>query len=208
MSSIGHMTGQTRRLPIADVRPYEENPRVISAEAVEAVRESIARYGYNQPIVVDREMVVIVGHTRLQALAALGYTHVDVYVAANLSPEKAREYRLADNRTAELGQWDPSALITELREWEADLLATYFPNVDLEVGQLQAAQTDELERELEAASTAVASVRPNRPVLTTTVTCPGCAGHFMVETSSLPGLSHADVETLRAEQLQRDGRDL
>lgn len=198
MSGIGHMAGETRQLvPIGDVRPYPDNPRVITPEAVAAVRTSIEQYGYKQPIVVDTDNVVIVGHTRLQALTALGYTHVDVRVV-DLPPEKAREYRLADNRLAELGQWDPSELIAELREWETDLLTAYFPNIDLELGQLAAAQeADELEGEMAAATAAVTTPTKSRPVLTTEVTCPSCSGHFMVETSSLPGLSNADVAELR-----------
>ena len=95
------------------VTPYAGNPRRISAAAVAAVAESIRRYGFRQPIVVDAEGVVIVGHTRLQAAKQLGLKTVPVHVA-DLTPEQAAAYRLGDNRTGELAAWDDQALAAEL----------------------------------------------------------------------------------------------
>ena len=95
------------------VTPYAGNPRRIPAAAVSAVAESIRRYGFRQPIVVDAEGVVIVGHTRLQAATQLGLTTVPVHVA-DLTPEQAAAYRLGDNRTGELAAWDDQALAAEL----------------------------------------------------------------------------------------------
>lgn len=83
------------------VTPYEKNPRKIPQEAIDRVAASIKEFGFKQPIVVDKDMVIIVGHTRLLAAKKLGYETVPVLVASDLSPEKARAYRLADNKTNE-----------------------------------------------------------------------------------------------------------
>ena len=99
--------------PLDAVTPYAGNPRRIPAAAVRAVAQSIERYGFRQPIVVDAEGVVIVGHTRLQAAKQLGLKTVPVHVA-DLTPEQAAAYRLGDNRTGELAKWDDQALAAEL----------------------------------------------------------------------------------------------
>ncbi|MBQ1277792.1 MAG: ParB N-terminal domain-containing protein [Thermoguttaceae bacterium] len=99
--------------PLGDVRPYENNPR-INDGAVDAVAESIRRFGFRQPLVVDEDGVILAGHTRLKAAAKLGLERVPVVVATGLSPEAAREYRLADNKTAELADWDLPKLTLEL----------------------------------------------------------------------------------------------
>ena len=96
------------------VTPYEKNPRKIPQEAIDRVAASIKEFGFKQPIVVDKDMVIIVGHTRLLAAKKLGYETVPVLVASDLSPEKARAYRLADNKTNEFTDWDFETLQEEL----------------------------------------------------------------------------------------------
>lgn len=96
-----------------EIRPYENNPRVNDG-AVGAVAESIREFGFQQPIVVDRDGVIIAGHTRYKAAQKLGLTEVPVVVADNLTDEQVRAYRLADNKTGELAEWDFSALEEEL----------------------------------------------------------------------------------------------
>lgn len=98
---------------IDEIRPYENNPRVNDG-AVGAVAESIREFGFQQPIVVDRDGVIIAGHTRYKAAQKLGLTEVPVVVAGNLTDEQVRAYRLADNKTGELAEWDFSALEEEL----------------------------------------------------------------------------------------------
>lgn len=71
------------------VTPYDKNPRKIPQEAIDRVAASIKEFGFKQPIVVDKDMVIIVGHTRLLAAKKLGYETVPVLVASDLSPEKA-----------------------------------------------------------------------------------------------------------------------
>jgi DNA modification methylase len=100
--------------PLAKVKPYEKNPRRNDG-AVAAVAASIQAYGFRQPIVVDKDNVVIAGHTRLKAAVQLGLTHVPVHVA-DMTPEQAKAYRLADNRTNEIAEWDDDLLAGELRD--------------------------------------------------------------------------------------------
>lgn len=182
-------------MAVADIRPYWRNPRRIPDEAVAAVAESIQRYGYQQPIVVDPDGVIIVGHTRHAALKKLGVEKVPVYVA-HLSEEKAKEYRLVDNRTGEMSGWDHGALVSELREWEASLLETFFPDVDLEVDAINAAVSDVTADDVDRAAEQVVKVKDPGKVLTTEVVCPACFHTFTVRTDSLPGLSRVDLEAL------------
>ncbi|WP_020473434.1 DNA modification methylase [Zavarzinella formosa] len=109
--------------PVGSIRPYANNPRTNDA-AVEAVARSIREFGFRQPIVVDEQGVVIVGHTRLKAAIQLGISEVPVHVATGLSPEQAQAYRIADNQTATIAEWDEEKLIAELmslREKDYDL---------------------------------------------------------------------------------------
>src|SRR6516225_5624707 len=100
---------------IASIRPYENNPR-LNDEAVDAVAASIREFGFRQPIVVDEQGVIIVGHTRYKAALKLGHEMVPVHVAVGLSPAQAKAYRLADNQTATFSQWDNDRLPIELAE--------------------------------------------------------------------------------------------
>ena len=122
--------------PLAEVRPYEKNPRV-NDMAVEAVARSIREFGFRQPIVVDANGVIVVGHTRWKAAAKLGLERVPVHVAGELTPAQARAYRIADNKTADLAQWDLELLpgeLGELKLLDVDLNSLGFS--DDELGQL------------------------------------------------------------------------
>ncbi|MCK6458192.1 MAG: ParB N-terminal domain-containing protein, partial [Phycisphaerae bacterium] len=101
--------------PLAEIKPYEKNPRINDA-AVDAVAESVRRFGFRQPIVVDVDGVIVCGHTRFRAALKLGLTEVPVHVATDLTPEQIRAYRIADNKTAELAQWNLELLPIELGE--------------------------------------------------------------------------------------------
>ncbi len=103
---------------IDEIKPYEANPR-INDGAVEAVAASLAEFGFRQPIVVDTDGVIIVGHTRWKAAKKLGLTKVPVHVAKDLSPDKIKAYRIADNKTGELAEWDFDLLPIELKDLEA-----------------------------------------------------------------------------------------
>jgi len=98
---------------LASVKPYDRNPR-LNDNAVAAVAESIKRFGFRQPIVVDEGGVIVCGHTRWKAARQLGLETVPVHVATDLTPEQIRAYRLADNKTAEIAEWNLDLLPEEL----------------------------------------------------------------------------------------------
>jgi len=106
-------------IPVEQLVPYARNPRN-NAKAIDAVKASIAEFGFRQPIVVDEHMVVIVGHTRLEAAKALGLTMVPVHVAEGLTPAQARAYRLMDNRSHENAEWDDDLLKLEFGDLKLD----------------------------------------------------------------------------------------
>ena len=104
-------------LKIADIIPYENNPRN-NDTAVEAVANSIREFGFKVPVVVDKDNVIVAGHTRVKAAEKLGLDAVPVIRADDLSPEQVQAFRLADNKTGELAGWDFSKLEEELAELE------------------------------------------------------------------------------------------
>jgi DNA modification methylase len=104
--------------PLSEIRPYPNNPR-LNDEAVDAVAASIREYGFRQPIVVDADGVIICGHTRFKAAQKLGLEKVPVHVAKDLSPEQIKAYRIADNQTASLAEWNCDLLPIELGELQA-----------------------------------------------------------------------------------------
>jgi DNA modification methylase len=124
---------QVENRSISSIRPYENNPRLNDA-AVDAVAASIREFGFRQPIVVDEEGVIIVGHTRYKAALKLGLETVPVHVAKGLTPAQAKAYRLADNQTATVSQWNDDKLPLELmalQEMGFNLELTGFPADEL-----------------------------------------------------------------------------
>lgn len=101
--------------PIKSIRPYEKNPRR-NDEAVDAVAASIREFGWQQPIVVDKDGVIIAGHTRYKAAKKLKCDTVPVVVADDLTEDQVKAYRPADNKTGELAEWDTALLDEELAE--------------------------------------------------------------------------------------------
>lgn len=116
-----------------ELKPYENNPRV-NDYAVKKVMESIKEFGFNNPILVDEDMVIIAGHTRREASILAGLDKVPYIVASHLTPEKVRAYRIADNKLAELSTWDEELLRAELwdlQEAEFNLEVLGFTEMDL-----------------------------------------------------------------------------
>jgi ParB/RepB/Spo0J family partition protein len=106
---------KVQQIKITDIRPYEKNPRK-NDRAVDTVAQSIELYGFQQPIVVDSNNVIIVGHTRFRAAKKLNFIEVPVLVAEDLTREQAQAYRLMDNRSNENARWDEDLLYQELEE--------------------------------------------------------------------------------------------
>lgn len=100
-------------IPISDIFPYDNNPRNNNS-AVLAVKKSIDEYGFQNPIIVDKDHVIIAGHTRYTAATQLGYKQLPCIVIDDLSDEKIKAFRLADNKVSEFSQWDYEKLNKEL----------------------------------------------------------------------------------------------
>jgi len=102
-------------VPIGSIFPYENNPRQIPDSAVAEVSRSIEKFGWQQPIVVDKSNIIIVGHTRFMAAKKLHLETVPVHVA-DLSEQDAAAYRLLDNKLNELASWDQDLVNLELEK--------------------------------------------------------------------------------------------
>jgi hypothetical protein len=120
-------------LPLEQLIPYARNPRK-NDSAVATVAASLKEFGWRQPIVVDEEMVILAGHTRLEAARKLGLTSAPVHVARGLTPAQAKAYRLMDNRASENAEWDEALLGLELGDLQGegfDLALTGFDDEEL-----------------------------------------------------------------------------
>lgn len=116
-----------------DLIPYENNPR-INDYAVKKVLESIKEYGFTNPILVDKDLVIIAGHTRREAAILAGLEKVPYIIKDDLTPEQVKAYRIADNKLAELSIWDEEALkaeLFELQELDYPLEVMGFTEMDL-----------------------------------------------------------------------------
>jgi len=120
---------KVKQININKIIPYHNNPR--KNQAIDKVASSINEYGFQQPIVVDKNMVVIVGHTRLLASKKLGLKKVPIAIA-DLSKSQAKAYRLADNRTNEDSSWDEELLKGELLDLEGLINTIGFEDSELE----------------------------------------------------------------------------
>jgi hypothetical protein len=102
---------------IDELIPYINNPR-INDNAVDVVAASIKEFGFKNPILIDRENVIIAGHTRLKAAKKLGLKEVPTIKVEDLTDEQVKALRLVDNKTGELAEWDWNVLEKELAELE------------------------------------------------------------------------------------------
>lgn len=104
-------------LPIEKLVPYNKNPRK-NENAVKEVIKSLKKFGFQQCIVVDKDYVVIAGHTRLQAAKELGLKTVPVKITTDLTEAQIQAYRIMDNRTSEFAEWDRDLLLEEIQDIE------------------------------------------------------------------------------------------
>ena len=118
-----------------ELTPYNKNPRK-NTKAVKRVADSIREFGFNQPIVVDKDDVIVVGHTRWKASKELELTEVPVLAMPDgISDEKVRAYRIADNKLNELAGWDEDLLteeLADLKELTGDIELTGFKSEELD----------------------------------------------------------------------------
>ena len=148
------------------MKPYPGNPR-INQSTIDAVAKSIKELGWRQPIVVDADGVIVVGHTRRLAAIQLGEAQVPVTVMRDKTPEQIRAYRLLDNRSHENSLWDEQALAKELSELSAagvDSSLTGFSDDEMQrlIGDLPQAQLPEPPASVQANVDKLQSVKEQR----------------------------------------------
>ena len=125
---------KVQEIDISLIKPYKNNPREIPQESIQKVVKSIREYGNNQPIVIDQDNVIVVGHTRWKALKLLGRKKAFV-IKKEFEKGKAMAYRIMDNRSAEESKWDNKLLASELnilKDFDFDLDLTGFNLSELE----------------------------------------------------------------------------
>ncbi len=174
-----------KELDIDDIKPYWRNPRNNSG-AVSKVSNSIDRYGYNNLITVDKDNIIVTGHTRHKALKQLGHAKVKVIVL-DIDAQMAKEYRIIDNKTSEIAVWTDE-LIPELREIDdLDFIDEYF-DVDINdlldssigsIGYKEATQTD-IEKKEEQLGSRYDDGRKAYDASVTQLMCPSCGHEFNV----------------------------
>lgn len=145
---------------ITELKPYANNPR-LNDGAVDAVMASIKEFKFRVPIIIDKDGVIVAGHTRLKAAQKLGLKTVPCIVADDLTPEQIKAFRLADNKVGELAGWDFEKLDLELEELDFDMTPFGFGTYE-NTGDLDELFAPAEEKEKE----------PKR------VTCPHCGEEF------------------------------
>lgn len=124
--SFSHM--EIVDIAVNNLVPYDKNPRR-NDEAAVKVAESIKQFGFKIPLVVDRNNVVVCGHTRLKAAKKLKLKTVPCILADDLSEDQIKAFRLVDNRTAEIAEWDFALLEEELADVQLDMTAFDFDDL-------------------------------------------------------------------------------
>lgn len=107
------------KVSLSDIKEYKNNPRN-NDKAIKPVVNSIRKFGYVSPIIVDEEGIILAGHTRIKALKDMGESEAEVIRLLDLTEEQKKSYRIADNRTHEFSTWDGNLLEAEMREIKAD----------------------------------------------------------------------------------------
>lgn len=154
-----------KQIALSKLQPYPDNPR-INDDAVDYVAKSIQEYGFKVPLVVDKDMVIICGHTRYEAAKKLNLKSVPCIVADDLNEEQVAAYRLADNKVAEFSSWDFEKLQEELAKID---------NIDM--GEFHFFRFDDEEEDIEEPE----DIGPDTdgPVSKQVVcTCPKCRRQF------------------------------
>ncbi|MBR4025474.1 MAG: ParB N-terminal domain-containing protein, partial [Mycoplasmataceae bacterium] len=113
-----------------DIIPYENNPRH-NENAVDYVANSIKEFGFKVPIIIDKENVVVTGHTRLKASEKLGIKKVPVIMASDLTEEQIKAFRIADNKVAQFSSWDMEKLELELEDINIDMCEFGFEDLNM-----------------------------------------------------------------------------
>ena len=116
---------------LEDLKPYLNNPR-FNDDAVEQVANSIKEFGFKVPMVIDKDNVIVAGHTRYKASMELGLKEVPCIIADDLTEEQIKAFRLADNRVSEKADWNLELLSEELQDLDIDMSKYGFENFDID----------------------------------------------------------------------------
>lgn len=118
---------------VSDLKPYENNPRQ-NEDAVQFVANSIKEFGFKNPIIIDKNNIIVAGHTRLLAAKSLGMQKVPCIIADDLTDDQIRAFRIADNKVAEYSKWEDAMLDLELLELGPviDMTQFGFPSIEIE----------------------------------------------------------------------------
>lgn len=119
-------------IKISELSPYENNARTHSNEQIEAICNSIKEFGFINPVIIDENNMILVGHGRIEAAKVLGIDEAPYRRIENLTEDQKRAYILADNKLSDLGGWDEELLAQELGEIELDMSLFGFDNVEIE----------------------------------------------------------------------------
>lgn len=166
--------------PVDSIQPYWRNPRKNEA-GVDAVAKSIMEFGWATPIAIDKDGVILAGHTRYKAARKLGLSHVPT-VTLDLSEEAAKAYRVADNAVADLSDWDRDLLVPELRALDTDMSDFFGDALDLGSLLSDGPEADVVTPESAAAAAADVGMpmAEGDVVKFVAVTCPHCGEDFRV----------------------------
>ena len=118
---------------INEIKPYKNNPKK-NDKAVEKVVASIKEFGFKNPIIIDKNMEIITGHTRFKAAIKLKMDKVPIIRAEDLTEEQVKAYRIADNKTGEIAEWDTDLLLEEINKLKLnnyDIESTGFDEKDI-----------------------------------------------------------------------------
>jgi len=172
-----------------EIIPYERNPRN-NDSAVDAVANSIREFGFKVPVVIDKDGVIVCGHTRVKAAKKLGMEEVPCILADDLDEEQVKAFRLADNKTSELSEWDEELLAMEMDDiFNIDLEQFGFEPLDEEIAEEAEVQKPEVE------FTEVLGEENNFLVL-----------KFDTEVDWLQALSIFDIKQVKALSARKDGK--
>lgn len=121
---------EIKYIPIDDIKPYKNNPR-LNEDAIPYVMNSIKEFGFKNPIILDKNNVIVAGHTRLESAKRLDMKEVPVIYADDLTKEQVKAFRLADNKVAEKSMWDYTKLDEELENiLDIDMSMFDFENIE------------------------------------------------------------------------------
>ena len=170
------VVSKIKMLAVEDIKGYENNPRRIEG-GIDSVANSIKEFGFKVPIIIDKDNVIVAGHTRLAAAQKLGLKEVPCIVADDLNDEQVRAFRLADNKTAELSGWDFEKLEEEIAGLtDFDMSAFGFDDDEEEVNPGAFFTEAEPARAVEKSETPSANTKH-------TIICPDCGAEIEVDSS-------------------------